>query len=199
MEPQDCLPAQIDRTWQAVDGSALIDALGRGEAPGAPAIEDGYRRFTPTFGAVLAALPIDAARAAIEAHRARIRALNSRDVASASGIWMYRIDDEGVSVVPLLGEAFYQRVLATPAAAAVLERAATLGEVGGWRGFARPVRERWRAALATQIAQAFADVPYPGDREVTSSDWATTEECASSAARTGARSIARRCTGATPT
>jgi hypothetical protein len=170
----------VQDAWHEVDGGALVAALGRGEGPEAAALEAGFDRLVPALAARLEGLALDDAWAAIERHRRCARALDDSAIAAAAGVWMYDAPDrhgEALSVLDLLGEAFYRRVSADPAAASALAGAAGLGATGGWRRLAGPVRERWRAALLAEIPAAFAEVPYPGDEAVSSGDWPTTEEC----------------------
>jgi hypothetical protein len=169
--------ALVARAWGDVDGGALAVALADGEAPPAAVLEDRYRQLVPALVSRLGALPLEEARSAIERHRSCVRALDGDGVRDVAGAWMYDLDGDALAVVPLLGEAFFRRVVTAPGAAAVLARAAGLGAVGGWRPLAGPVRERWRSSLLSAIPDIFADVPYPGDADVVSGDWPTTEEC----------------------
>jgi hypothetical protein len=166
----------IDEAWRQVDGGAVVAALGQGGAPPVAELERRFGDLLVVLGARIAGLPLDGARAMIARHRDAIRALDRERTEDVVGAWIYG-DGDGIAVVPLLGERFAGRVADDPTAAAVLAPARGLERYGGWHALARPVRERWRAALLGAIPDRFAGVAYPGDADVTSGDWATTEEC----------------------
>lgn len=165
----------IEGAWQEVDGGTTLAALSRNEPP--TEIEDRFRMFLASMIARLAAIPLDDARSVLGYHRASIRALDREQILNVVGWWKYDHDGEASALVPLLGEAFYRRVVASPDAAASLARASGLAALGGWRTLAEPVLARWRAELLAFIPVCFSDVPYPGDAEVTSGDWPTAQEC----------------------
>ncbi|MEO7729688.1 MAG: hypothetical protein ABIY55_01860 [Kofleriaceae bacterium] len=168
----------IEGAWQQqVDGGAISATLAGGGSPGPAALESVLGLVVREVVARLEALPVDDARSAVEHHRTSVRALDRERIPGVVGTWMYDLDGCALAVVPLLGESFFRRVVVDPESAAVIRGAPGLGTIGGWRALAGPVRARWRAALIAEIPGHFAEVEYPGDADVTSSDWPTTEDC----------------------
>lgn len=127
----------IAGAWQEVDGGATFAALSQNEP--LIEIEDRFRKLLAGMIARLAALPLDDARSAIDHHHACIRALARGQIMNAAGWWKYDRDGDAIALVPLLGETFYRRVVASPDAVATLARASGLAALGGWQALAEPV------------------------------------------------------------
>lgn len=170
----------IAGAWSRVDGGELVATLARSEPPaaGAGEIVDRFRELVATIVALVGALSVEDARGMLARHRSCVQQLDREAIASAIGRWwIYDPTDEPLAVIDLFGEQFFRRVTSAPAAAGLLAGADGLATLGGWGVLARPVRARWRSAMLDEIPAQFAEVAYPGDSDVTSGDWATTQEC----------------------
>lgn len=176
----------IEAAWDRVDRGRLCAAL-LAQPPAATEILDKFARFLAELGRELDRMPLTVARVWLGVHHAHGIAMDRDDVRTAVDQWGGDWDGsyEFESVIALFGSRFFDAVSADASAASPLAESLRSGrrrradDVGmrGWSPLVASVKLRWRGELVREVTDAFAEVADPGDDDVTSADWATTEEC----------------------